>query len=827
MKRWPSAGLCRWCGLLAILAALWISARAQDAVLDLAGAPVRIALTDRLRVLHDADASLEPWQALSHPGWQPATTRELNPGLTTAALWLLLDLSNSGDDPDTRWLAMGNPRLEHVQLYRTAGGRLAAPEPEHAGVAHLSPLPQARGMDAVFELTLAPGERAGVLLRVHGRTSIVMQPELWQPLAYLEQLARDDLYYLLPFALIGGLVLYLLATTLGRRNLLLFLFALWLLVGVAYDFAFHGYLRRYLLPGGGDLAARLPIALGLLANAMLAIYVYVYLEMGRRRWRVFYRGSLLLLALLILLALFGPLRPAIGMSSVLLLLFYLAWPFSLIQPWREGVPHVRVFALALAFIWLFTVVRMSNYLGHWHVSGLMALYVTLLFKLLIAFVLLYAVAKHSALESRAFFDMQQELMEAQLLESVRLEEAVRSRSAALRQAVIDADEAVRAKGELLARVGHDLRAPLTSIIAYAERLEAAGVSVRQRAQAIRRHAREQLALINGLIEYARAGVQPDAVLPKALYLRAWLRSVAEQGEQLLSRHGGHFALHIADSLPDVAVLDAKRVRQVLLLVLTHAAERARQGQVELAVEASPPDPERSDQTVQLVFTVRDDGPGIAADLLPTLFQPFLRLGMHQSHQEVGLGLAIAYQWAERMGGRLRLQASSARGTSFCLTLPVALVPEAEIDLRHVHRREVQLPELSGAGRLLWVAEDSQVVREMLVAELGSLGFEVVALADGSEALARLRTLNIQPPDLLLTDLKMPGVDGLTLLRSASARWPGLPVVLLTSAPEVLAGEQHDFAAVLAKPVSQVQLRTTLAELLGLEIVAATVPESDA
>ena len=75
MKRWPSAGLCRWCGLLAILAALWISARAQDAVLDLSGAPVRIALTDRLRVLHDADARLEPWQALSHPGWQPATTR--------------------------------------------------------------------------------------------------------------------------------------------------------------------------------------------------------------------------------------------------------------------------------------------------------------------------------------------------------------------------------------------------------------------------------------------------------------------------------------------------------------------------------------------------------------------------------------------------------------------------------------------------------------------------------------------------------------------------------------------------------------------------------
>ena len=786
-----------------------------------------MALTDRLRVLHDADASLDLVQALAHPGWQQARIQDLNPGLTTAAIWLWLDLRNSGRDPATHWLAMGNPRLEHVQLYRIAAGTTVPPEPVHAGVAHPSPLPQARGMDAVFELTLAPGERASMLLRVQGRTSIVMQPELWQPLAYLEQLARDDLYYLLPFALIAGMVLYLLATTLGRRNLLLFLFALWLLVGVAYDFAFHGYLRRYLLPEGGDLAARLPTALALLVNAMLAIYVYVYLEMGRRRWRIFYQGSLILLASLALLALLGPLRLAIGMSSVLLLLFYLAWPFSLIQPWREGVPHVRVFALALACIWLFTLLRMSNYLGHWHVSGLAVLYATMAFKLIISFVLLYAVARHSVLESRAFFNMQQELMEAQRLESERLEEAVRSRSTALRQAVIDADEAVRAKGELLARVGHDLRAPLTSIIAYAERLEAMGASVRRRAQAIRRHAREQLALINGLIEYARAGVQPDAVLPKALYLRAWLHSVAEQGEQLLSRHGGHFALQTADSLPDVAVLDAKRVRQVLLLLLAHAAERTRQGRVELAVEALPPDLEFSGQSVQLVFTVRDDGPGIAPDLQPTRFQPFLRLGVHQSHREVGLGLAIAYQWAERMGGRLQLHASSAQGVSFRFTLPAALALEAEIDLRHVQRREVHLPELSGAGRQLWVAEDSQVVREMLVAELAGLGFEVVALADGSEALARLRTLHIPPPDLLLTDLKMPGVDGLTLLRSAHARWPGLPVVLLTSAPEVLSGQLHEFAAVLAKPVSQVQLRTTLAELLELEIVAPAVQESGA
>lgn len=811
----PLARLWRCLGWLAVLAGLWGQALAQPAPLDLGATPARLDLLDHLQVLHDPGAVMQAEQALAHPGWQPATMRNLNPGLTTAAIWLRLELRNGSHEPSQRWLVMGNPRLEHVELFRPVAGRFAAPV--RAGMAHPAPLPQARGLSAVFELSLAPGERVSVLLRVQGRTSIVMEPELWQPLAYLEQGAIDDMYYLLPIALMSGLALYLLASTLGRRNLLLFLLALWLLVGVAYDFTFQGYLRRYLMPDGGDLAARWPAALGMLANAMLAVYIYVYLEMGRRRgWRHFYQGSMIALALLVLLALLGPLRYAIRLSSVAMLLFYLAWPFSLVQPWREGRFHVRAFVLALTCVWIFTLVRVGGYLGHWQGSGPLGPYLTLGFKLLVAFVLLYAVVQHSAQEARAHAGMQAELLEAQRLEAQRLEEAVRSRSMALRQAAIDADEAVRAKGELLARVGHDLRSPLTAIMAYATRLEAAGGSVRRRALAIGRRAREQLSLINGLIEYARAGVQPDAVLPRALYLMAWWRSIGTLGEQLLQRTGGHLDLRIDGSLPDVVAMDAKRARQVLELLLVHAAERAGQGRVELVVQALPIHQPLANRTLELVFTVSDEGPPIAAEQLPTLFQPFLRLDVKQAHQGVGLGLAIAHQWAERMGGGLRVL-QAARGASLRFSLPVTLAPEAEIDPRHLRRREVQLPELRGAGRLLWVAEDSQVVREMLVEDLTSQGFEVVALADGAEALSRLRALRVQPPDLLLTDLKMAGADGLTLQRSAQARWPGLPVVLLTSAPEVLAGELQGFSAVLAKPISQAELRTTLAELLGLEL----------
>ncbi len=131
-----------------------------------------------------------------------------------------------------------------------------------------------------------------------------------------------------------------------------------------------------------------------------------------------------------------------------------------------------------------------------------------------------------------------------------------------------------------------------------------------------------------------------------------------------------------------------------------------------------------------------------------------------------------------------------------------------------------MPDIRAEGRRLWLVDDSPAVRELLLAELSGLGFSVTALADGSAALERLGASQEPAPDLLLTDLRMPGLDGLALLRLARARWPDLPVLLLTSAPEVLADQDHGFSAVLDKPVSLAELRLTLARLLGLAVEAA-------
>ncbi len=808
--------LCRL--LLALVASSWLCGWASAKGLDLSGLPPQVDLVPHMQLLFDADVRLQPETALQQAGWQPATFRQLNRGSTAAALWLRLDLVNSSQEPLTRWLVLGNPRLERVELHRfdPEAGRLL--ETRRAGTAYPPSVPLARGMDAVFSLTLRPGEHGHLLLRLQSRTVMLIQPELWQPLAYLDQEQIDDLLYLLPIGVTFGLVLYLLANTLARGNRLLFLLALWLGLGAAYDFAYYGYLRRYLLPQGGELAARLPHLLAMLSNLMLTVYMQVYLEMWRWRfWRWFFPACSILLIAFALSTLFGELRESIVVSVLFLALLYLVWPLALIRPWREGMPYVRVFTLLLGCIWLFSVTRIAFLFGYLQAVSLEMLYSAIAFKVLMSFVLLYLVVRHSVMESRRFEAMQAEWLAAQQIKQERLSKAVRSRSAALRQAAVAADEAARAKGELLARVGHDLRAPLTAIMGYAGRLEPFGGAVRQRALAIRRSAREMLVLINGLLEYARIGVQPDALLSQPLYLGAFLRSVAAQASQLATRQGNHFEFRLKGDLPDVVALDAKRLRQVLMQLLHNATEFTRQGRIELVVESQAPEQADPDALPQLIFTVRDDGPGIAQDQLSTLFQPFQRLGAGQSHQEVGLGLAIAHQWVVRMGGSLKASSGPGQGTTMRIWLPVELSNEIAIAARHLVRQESRLPELQAEGRRLWLVDDSPVVRELLLAELTGQGFSVTTLADGREAIEHLSAPQVQPPDLLLTDLNMPGADGLAVLRLARARWPDLPVLLLTSVPEALAGREHGFSAVLAKPVSLADLRLTLARLLDLAV----------
>lgn len=804
--------------LLALLCGLGsLCARAQG--LDLARPEPRLDPGVLLEALADPQARLEPLQALQAPGWTPATPRQLNPdmrqGLVPGRLWLRLRLVNQGPQSVTRWVAVGAWRIEHMRAYEVEPEGTRVRQAWTGGIEHPLRERPVPGMKNIFPVTLQPGQEMVFLAEVRLRLLVRVDLSVWEPPAFREQEAQEKLLVLVSVGMQLSLAAYFLLQLAARRERVFGLFALWVLLIALHQLSYHGFVYRYLLSEGGPIEPRLRVVLSSLTVGVSLLFLYRALELYRLRpWRRFYRALLAGFAgAAVAVPWMSPV--AAGVATMLLVLLALLFtPLSMWAAWRHRLPRFRICLL--------------HYCVWWGVSALRVLQLTVLPLLVswdddlmqwtnlgIVAMVLHAVMSHYHGTVRDKLDAQAALLRAQAEEQARLERAVQERTQALQDALIAARDADAAKSDFLARVSHDLRTPLTSILGYAGLLSGAGRREAEHGRVILRSAQHLLALLNDLIDYARGGVQPDALQLAPLYTAALLENLAAEGRALAARQGNRFELQVRGALPTAVEADAKRLRQVLQNLLANAAKFTRGGRVAFEVEVAPEPDEAG--CCRFRFTVRDTGPGIEAAVLPHLFEPFQRSRAADRPEGLGLGLAIARQWTERMGGRIAAESRPGEGT--CMRVELALRPVSEEAIARPQRmlEQEQPPELDGSGRRLWVVEDSAAVREMLCAELEGLGFEVLALDGGMQALARLDDAAAPAPDLVLTDLQMPGADGHAVLAALRARWPALPVVLLSAALESRLREPAGFSAVLGKPVSRAQLRTTLAGLLGLAL----------
>ncbi|NKJ22386.1 two-component regulator propeller domain-containing protein [Dyella sp. SG609] len=378
----------------------------------------------------------------------------------------------------------------------------------------------------------------------------------------------------------------------------------------------------------------------------------------------------------------------------------------------------------------------------------------------------------------------------------RLEQAVAVRTEQLQSAM-------RARGMLLARISHDLRSPLAGIIE----------SVRQWRQGSRRRdypaliegsARQQLDLIDELLEFSRDELTDLELVEAPGYLHAFLQSVAEQAALPAERRGNRFVTRYAEDLPALVRLDFRRLRQVLANLIGNAAKFTDDGYIQLTVTAAPSVPGR----VQLQVAVEDSGIGIEPSERERLAQPFARGGNAAHYDGYGLGLAIVTQLLGRMGSRLNIDAAPGGGSRFGFVLDVALAEEAELD------QELSAEgggEIDGAGRRILVVDDHPQSRDMLCDLLDGFGFESVPAESGEEALSALQK---QAIDLVVTDQFMPGMDGWALLRALRSEYAAVPVLLYSSLPPRRAEDGLAFDDALLKPASGKQLLEHVDRLLS-------------
>ena len=384
---------------------------------------------------------------------------------------------------------------------------------------------------------------------------------------------------------------------------------------------------------------------------------------------------------------------------------------------------------------------------------------------------------------------------------------------ALLAARTQAEAANRAKDEFLANMSHELRTPLHAILGYADLLREgalSGVARKEALATIGGSGRHLLALINDLLDLSRIRSGHLELSPAPVQLPALLEEIAAMVRVDAQKKGLDFALQAPVDLPTLVLADGKRLRQILLNLLGNAIKFTDAGRVTLEVQAAHLEGTR----IELHMSVEDTGIGIAPEDKVRIFAPFEQTEDGQRRESgVGLGLAISQALARLMGGAIEFDTRPGGGSRFRFTVALPVVFEEQVPA------PAQRPVVGyrGPRRCILVADDQEENRQLLRQMLQPFGFDVMLARDGQEAVAAARA---RRPDLIVMDLRMPGMNGFEAA-AAIRTTPGLeavPLVAASASTADLERAQADpaaFAMCLRKPFQTTDLLDIIERVLGL------------
>jgi signal transduction histidine kinase/DNA-binding response OmpR family regulator len=767
-----------------LLLGLWSEHGKAAALIHLHQPDVSLPINSHIDILEDPGGLLEFSDVTAPPYlnmFTPANPVDLQLGFSQSAYWLRFSIQNNQDRDQQLWLDVRPPNIQHLALYQTSDPEQPIRNFDQDKMQHEKSIMQ---HPLLTSITIPAKTTTAYYLRIQSNTPLNLDLMLSSPNSFVVNAIKQANFTSTAYGILLALCFINLIMAVVFREGIYLSYAVYLLALMGFQAAAGGVLHL-LFPSLTPWPVIIIFTFIFIANSIAFCFAYLLLRYQSLhiRWRTIILAATLLNLITYLSVYFTDLPT----SYLMLFIGIIATTIILIgAPIHCFVAGQNRAALVIGISRFWTILSVA--------TGIYAIQTTLTEIHMARLWVSYAFSLEAIVVTAALLTQSLKQQKIQTLE---------------KQVIAIAEAETRAQADILGRISHDIRTPMSGVIGMTELLLDTPLTPSQKdhVDTIQNSGQALLTLISDILDRSRidAGNMEIEKMPfdLAFLINECIDNFRSQAEE----NNIELISHIHADVPVLVIGDVIRLRQILMHLLGNACKYTEHGEIVLTVAT-----DYEKQADAILFTVADTGRGISKSDQKHLFSQNLH-GRKSNQFHFGLGLAVSKQLINKMQGDIGVESELGKGSKFwvCVPLPAQqLSEELKLDIEKGLRNKRML-----------VVDDNKTCRKVIQQQASAWGMKVGTAHSGNEAIAMLRAkANVDEAyDILIIDHKMPNMTGLQLAEKVIDDLPAdkqpLMIMLtgLSNAPSLATAREAGIRRVLTKPVTGKALKITLAEEL--------------